>query len=232
LKRDIGLVSIRTPGPVVVAPVAPIDMPLAAGDPIVTVGCNNGADPTVRRTRINGIGKYAGPPNLVVADIPVVGRSGGGLFTLDGRVVGVCNAADPSDREGLYAAVGSIRAELDRAGLDFVYRTPSTTGAALADVPAMPKLMPPPGELASVAQPSPPPDASLAKEEVSLLEELRRRANEGAEVIVIIRPRQNPQGKSEVLMLDRASPALMERLATERTKDPRQLTSLNIPAGQ
>ncbi len=232
LDRDVGLLSFHAPGPVAVAPVAPLELPLAAGDPIVTVGCNNGADPTVRRTRINALGKYAGPPNLVVADIPVVGRSGGGLFTLDGRVVGVCNAADPSDREGLYAALGSIYAELRRAGLEFVCHSPAT-GATLAaapsELPAMPKQMPQPSELALPAPPNALANASLAKEEQSLLEEMRRRAGEGAEVIVIIRPRQNSQGKSEVLMLDRASPALLERLSAGQPDDTRQLTSLKVP---
>jgi len=71
---------------------------------------------------------------------------------------------------------------------------------------------------------------SLSKEEQSLLEEMRRQAGEGAEVIVIIRPRQNPQGKSEVLMLDRASPALLERFSATQTSDARHLTSLDTRA--
>src|SRR5207248_11561214 len=47
--------------------------------------------------------------NVQVAGQPVVGRSGGGLFSADGMVIGVCNAAEPVDREGLFAALGSIQ---------------------------------------------------------------------------------------------------------------------------
>ena len=46
-----------------------------------------------------------------------------------------------------------------------------------------------------------------------MLEELNRRIGDGAEVICIVRPRNNPQAKSEVLMLDRASAGLLERLS-------------------
>ena len=54
------------------------------------------------------------PWNVEVAGQPVVGRSGGGLFSADGMVIGVCNAAEPEDQEGLFAALASIHAVLDQ----------------------------------------------------------------------------------------------------------------------
>lgn len=104
LKDDIGLVSIRPGVPVTVAHVAPKGYRMTKGDRVTTVGCNNGGAPTALDTRITAIDKFLGPPNVQVAGLPVQGRSGGGLFSDDGHVIGVCNAADPADNEGLYAS--------------------------------------------------------------------------------------------------------------------------------
>lgn len=217
LQRDVALVSIRVPGPVLAMPVAPPGHQSAAGQPVISVGCDQGADPTVRHTRIAAVGKYLGPPNLQIDDVPIIGRSGGGLFTPDGLVVGVCNAADPTVAKGLYAALGSIQAELDRAGLSYVYRTapPSEAPAALAmsNEPA-PTPMPRPVEIQPTKAEAPAATSPrFSKDEQALLEELGRRVGEGAEVVCIVRPRNDPQGKSEVLLLDHASPALIEHLS-------------------
>jgi thiol-disulfide isomerase/thioredoxin len=227
---DVGLVRISVPSPVAVAPVAPPGYSIRVGQPIATVGCNNGDDPTVRRTRVTALGKYSGPANVEVADLPVVGRSGGGLFTSDGFVIGVCNAADPTDREGLYAALPSIVAELDRLGLSFVYRNPAA--APISNGP--PVAMPAPVAVAAAA---PPPAAvphhdlqptsdRLTSEEQAFLEKIRQEKCQGAEVICIIRPK-NPENKSEVLMLERASKALLDRLNAE-SQDDAQNTVLDL----
>ena len=84
LKRDVALVSIRIPGPVATARVAPPGYQIAPGNPVVSVGCNNGDQPTARRSRVNSLDKFLGPPNLQVDGLPVEGRSGGGLFSSDG----------------------------------------------------------------------------------------------------------------------------------------------------
>ncbi len=52
---------------------------------------------------------------------------------------------------------------------------------------------------------------------------------QGAEVICIVRSLTDPQAKSEIIVLDRASPAFMERLSAERsTQGARHLTSLDV----
>ena len=159
IKRDIGLLIFKTPGPVQVARVAPPNKRIAIGDAVINVGCNNGDAPTARRTRIASMNKYLGPANIQAGGLPVEGRSGGGLFSADGLVIGVCNCADPKDNEGLYAAAEVIRAELDRTNLSFVYQEPAgglgagpnntmlASAVAPAIVPpAMPNQMPPPGD--------------------------------------------------------------------------------------
>jgi thiol-disulfide isomerase/thioredoxin len=147
LKRDLALVSVFTETAIEAVRVGGVDRRLTAGDPVVTVGCNGGADPTIHHSRVTAVDKYLGPPNVQVAGQPVQGRSGGGLFAIDGTLVGVCNAADPADNEGLFAALPAIHEQLDEAGLAFVYRAVYPSGGlALAGdappVPSMPAEMP------------------------------------------------------------------------------------------
>jgi thiol-disulfide isomerase/thioredoxin len=124
LKRDVALVAFEPQGEITVARVAPPGFSVRQGEAVASVGCNDGADPTVQHSSVVKLDRYLGPPNLQVSGQPVPGRSGGGLFTADGMVVGVCNAADPSDHEGLFAALASIHAQLDELGLSAVYRQP------------------------------------------------------------------------------------------------------------
>jgi thiol-disulfide isomerase/thioredoxin len=147
LKRDLALVSIFTEATIDPVRVGGTDRATPVGAAVVTVGCNGGKDPTIHHSRITAVDKYLGPSNLQVAGQPVQGRSGGGLFAIDGTLIGVCNAADPADNEGLFAALPSIHDQLDEAGLAFVYRNVYPSGgldvaAAGPHLPNMPAEMP------------------------------------------------------------------------------------------
>ncbi len=237
--RDVGLLSIRVPGPVTVVRVAPPGYRVNRGDRVINVGCNNGESPTVRHATVASLDRYLGPPNIEVTGQPLPGRSGGGLFTDSGLLIGICNAADRDDNQGLYAALASIHEELDRARLAYVYQ-PGVGGPAEAsslaavDPPAMPRRMPQPGELVALTPNAAPTaagsgrdqQAGLSDEERDALVEIQRRKAEGAELVLIIRP-VNPQQRSEILVLDRPSPEFVEQVTHEARNDNlRQLTSL------
>ena len=65
---------------------------------------------------------------------PKQGRSGGGLFTTDGYIAGVCNFAEPRGDHGLYATPRSIYSILDRNKLMALYEPVTRAkGALLAD---------------------------------------------------------------------------------------------------
>ena len=51
----------------------------------------------------------------------------------------------------------------------------------------------------------------------------------GGEVICIVRPLGNPQGKSEIIVLDKASQAFLDGLAAAASPPTRHLTSLEVP---
>jgi thiol-disulfide isomerase/thioredoxin len=210
LTRDIGLVAIRPPLPVATARLAPPGYRVAKGQAVVSVGCNNGGQPTARHSQVTSLNKFQGPPNIEVAGQPVEGRSGGGLFSGEGYVIGVCNAADPSDQEGLFAALGTISAQLDQDQLAFVYKSPANSAAGASEGSNLAGIPP-------VTPPAVAPEAGLASHEQAALDEIRRSLKGGAEVVVVVRPRGNPDAQSEVIMLDHASPEFLKQLAAEQS---------------
>ncbi len=71
--------------------------------------------------------------------------------------------------------------------------------------------------------------AQLTAEEIATLAELREKAKD-AEVICIVRPLSDPHAKSEIIVLDKASPAFLKQLGVERVEEPAaRLTSLAVP---
>jgi thiol-disulfide isomerase/thioredoxin len=239
LKRDLALVSIFTDKQIEPVRVGGVDRSTQAGEPVVTVGCDGGDDPTIHHSRVTAVDKYLGPANVQVAGQPVQGRSGGGLFAVDGTLIGVCNAADPADNEGLFAALPTIHEQLDEAGLAFVYRSiyPSAGPVDVAAIPAgsalpsMPAEMPPVSfdrrdradalPTAATAQVGAPNNAGapsgsgpkpLSPGEQALVDHVWR--NDGdAEVICIVRPKTGGQSPSDVFVLQGTSREFVEQLA-------------------
>lgn len=114
---DIGVLSIKLPFTVAPVPLLPKGQTLSNGQRAFSFGCDHGENPTRRDTQIKHINRYLGPENVEIAGAPTVGRSGGGLFDAQGRLVGVCNAADAEGDEGIYAAGKAIQLQLERLQL-------------------------------------------------------------------------------------------------------------------
>ena len=70
-------------------------------------------------------------------------------------------------------------------------------------------------------------NSQLTADEQTLLDDLHHKLGEGAKVIIVIRPPNNPQGPSEVVAVDRASATLLDRLAAEARQTGE--TSLEVP---
>lgn len=160
---DIGLMSVRLPVQIEPIGLMPVGESVQIGQTVFSMGCDHGADPTRRDTKITNINRYVGAANIEIAGAPAVGRSGGGLFDLQGRLVGVCNAADAEDDEGIYAAGQVIFDQLQRINLAHLFEAaPSgVQGSASANVQlassqAMPAAQP--ASFASPAEEMPWPD--------------------------------------------------------------------------
>jgi thiol-disulfide isomerase/thioredoxin len=249
LDRDVALVAIHTPAPVAVARLAPPDYKITEGMSVATVGCNDGDRPSVQRSQVNKLDRFQGPPNLTVAGQPVQGRSGGGLFSPEGYVIGVCNARDPEQQQGLFAAAASIYAELDRDELAFVYKSPSgSLNGARGDLPSprtLPGTAPGATEIATSSSPPPLPgppvvpatavepvgSSALPAHEQAALDEIRRREREGSKVIIVVCPRGNSDGKGDVIVVDHATQGFVKQLAADGQRQDRRYekTSLELP---
>lgn len=183
--RDIGLVVIRPGFKVASVSVLPADQLPTSGQSVFSFGCDHGANPSRRDTRITGIDKYnqeTRASNIEIDGAPVDGRSGGGLFDAQGRLIGVCNAADYQEDVGIYTGPRSIQWQLDRVQLSHLYRPSSSHAPApnlIADSGAGPI--------------APAPVAS------------------GQEVIVIVRDRDRP-GADRVMTLRQPTSELMEMI--------------------
>jgi thiol-disulfide isomerase/thioredoxin len=121
LADDVGLISIDV-DPLPSCRVASTETKLLKGLPVVSVGCSNGDKPTAQTLKITAINRYLGAENIEVGGMPAQGRSGGGLFTRDGKLIGVCSGADSHHHEGLYMGLKTVQTLLDRCNLAHLYR--------------------------------------------------------------------------------------------------------------
>ncbi len=228
LERDLALVVIRPTSPVEARRIASPNTPLSPGAPVITVGCNQGANPTAISSQITTVDRYKGAPNVEVAGAPIEGRSGGGLFNSDGQLIGVCFAADPQGNEGLYASLPSIQEKLRSLNLAMVYEAsaspvnasgPQASLASITDREGLSVRGQNAAEELDAADPSFPGQAAqvqstLNPQERAALAEIKRRGCD-SEVICIVRPR-DPNGKSEVITLGSVSPQFVEALTQQQ----------------
>jgi thiol-disulfide isomerase/thioredoxin len=123
--RDVGLIRIKPGRRLPYARVVPAHWTPRNGMEMITVGCSEGRDATAWDTRISSAtmrGRMSnGYEAIECMTAPKQGRSGGGLFTSDGYVAGVCDFAEPMGNHGLYAHPTSIYALLDRNNLMALY---------------------------------------------------------------------------------------------------------------
>lgn len=127
---DVGLIRIRPGHKLAYSPVVPPSWQPQPRMQMTTVGCSEGRDATAWTTWVinpKSALKVGGRNYEAIECLyaPKLGRSGGGLFTTDGHVAGVCDFAEPVGNHGLYAAPQSIYHMLDRNDLMALYEPKS-----------------------------------------------------------------------------------------------------------
>ena len=123
---DVGLIRIRPGRRLPSARVVPAHWEPRSRMKMFTVGCSEGQDATAWQTviinpQMRGLTGNDNYQAIECMTAPKQGRSGGGLFTTDGYVAGVCNFAEPRGNHGLYATPRSIYSLLDRNNLIALY---------------------------------------------------------------------------------------------------------------
>ncbi|MCU0718307.1 MAG: trypsin-like peptidase domain-containing protein [Pirellula sp.] len=175
-ETDIGLISFRPEMAVPVARLMDHREMLREGESVFSWGCDNGAFPSKRYSRISKLNRYLGPANVEVTGKPVQGRSGGGLFNSRGELIGVCYAADDELDEGLYNAPEVVYAQLLKLGLRRLFEQQSPMAGAAANVPsnAIHNTSPSLAESISLASANVPPPPSNRRMIVTLEENGQR----------------------------------------------------------
>lgn len=138
LIRDVGLIRVATSKRLPASRVVPADWEAKTNMKVITAGCSEGRDATVWDTKVRNPrnrGMLAGRPDYEAIECdhdPKQGRSGGGLYSMDGYVIGVCNFAEPQGKHGLYATQHSIYRLLDRNSLTALYERGSASPELIA----------------------------------------------------------------------------------------------------
>ena len=133
--HDVGLIRIRPGRKLPASRVVPVTWQPKKGMNMFTVGCSHGQDATAWSTTIldprvgmSNTGTQQSFATIKCAHQPKEGRSGGGLYTSDGYVAGVCDFADPNEHVGLYAVPQAIHRLLDKNQLMALYKAPTSGG--------------------------------------------------------------------------------------------------------
>ncbi len=126
-QSDVGLIAISPGYALPASPVVPANWKPTPEMMMYTAGCSGGRDATIWNTKVvnpeSRLLLNNKPYEAVECEHePIQGRSGGGLFTIDGFVAGVCDMAVVGGKRGLYATPRSIHTLLARNNLDRVYK--------------------------------------------------------------------------------------------------------------
>ncbi len=212
-KADIGFVTLRPGIDIAAVTVAPQSYRPQRDDAVFNIGCNNGRSPTLRRSKVTSLDRYAGPSNIEVAGMPVNGRSGGGLFASNGMLIGVCNAADDQDDEGIYAALPTIHDTLAAIGQQQISARAEQMLAKSNE----------PQRNSSIDSNQRKLDGALKAPDMPSRPLTFASTNSGTEIIAVVR---TPDGKTETVVIRNPSAALLHQLrqsqppsGSERTID-------------
>ncbi len=235
--RDIALVALTTGTSTTPIKIAAKDRAVQNGEPVFSIGCDRGADPTIRHTQIKNRAIYDGSVKYDIHGRPTIGRSGGGLFNQRGELIGVCNAAAVDVDEGIYTAIDTLHWQLAHANLTHLFDTvrpvslesPQTEGAGNAGRLAgqQPADRFQPGSAASPEPRTSPETWPQHQTPAARIAQLNRQTtNESIEhdsldheVIIIVRSKSNPK-LGESITVSNPSPQLLSYLEQMKQADP------------
>ncbi|MBA3312677.1 MAG: thioredoxin domain-containing protein [Planctomycetota bacterium] len=234
---DVAVVGVNGCGTLPVSPIAARSHLLNEGDHVFSVGCGEGKVPTKLQHTITRLNPYEGPETTECTGEPVVGRSGGGLFDTKGRVIGVCFAANRAEKKGVYVGLAEIQKLIESAGYaalipaaqatqvavreekaatlgdgqtNLAQTKPLSIGSELSEAP----------ETDELAAAEPPPAARAATGGLDI--------PAGMEATIILRPRNQLNAPSKVIVINNVSNRFRRYLTGEL--DPRPVeTGLRVP---
>ncbi|MAT14869.1 MAG: hypothetical protein CMJ46_06315 [Planctomyces sp.] len=256
---DLGLLYLEFDYEFPHASIAEISSLPVSQDAVFSIGCGRGELPTRIDMQVTRLNQYMGPDTIECTTMPERGRSGGGLYTGNGELIGVCILAQPTEERGIYTSLKPIYQFLDHCKLSFLH--PATMdmseGTAIADseggLPKFDEEQSPTenvtpfggpvagnnGSNASIADNPLGEPASLqnigvnsntSAKDVELIQKAMASAA-GAEIICLVRPKDDPHGELQVVVINKATPKLINYL--KQNPQPTTLpTVYQVPGNQ
>jgi thiol-disulfide isomerase/thioredoxin len=211
LTADIGVVAIPTQEVLPTIPLATLDKPLVSGDALLSIGCNGVELPSREQVAVTSLNFYEGPDSIQCSGFPVQGRSGGGLFR-GNELVGVCIAADPTARRGVYTSLKPIYELMEQAGCAqaLPVSQPAAAPAVVAAPVATPATTTAPAAATELDQAMTVAarEAGVTAAQAAVDLEAAFAQSPDAEVICIVRPR-DPKAASRTVIIHQATPKLV-----------------------
>ena len=127
---DVGFLVVHPRRPVTSVSVAQQGFRLSVQQSVFSIACASGELPKVSHSQVSALNRYLGPANIEITGEPVDGASGGGLFDSRGRLTGICRAADPNGKKGVYVGLPVLHQQLTAIGQSHLTQSsqPSPTG--------------------------------------------------------------------------------------------------------
>jgi thioredoxin-like negative regulator of GroEL len=218
IKSDVGLIAVRCPGPLAVVRIASEANSPKVGQDVFSYGCGRGSIPTREKMKIVELDRYDGAANIECSTTPEGGRSGGGLFSSDNKIIGICSAADKDLNEGIYAGPAAIYAILDKLDLTHLYDAADgeRVAVATAEIPNETKE-PLNGVGSRPIDQVPAGLAPIAHAPATDVRAILREAGD-AEITCVINPLSGAD--SRVVIIHQASPQFVDWLEGELEKQP------------
>lgn len=194
---------------------APENYDILRGQNVISVGCNGGADPSVAKHTVISTDRLRGPnPNsnfnyIQVTGASVQGRSGGGLFSENGYLIGVCWGGDPIQNDGHFTPLHVVRSEMKNVKqLKPVLESQSLSDSRETLLASRDRT----AEFDPRGNSNPPPQSDLVRESSGWggqgrylsLEELYQMQKEGAEITCLVRSNSGSQAREERFILEPA----------------------------
>jgi thiol-disulfide isomerase/thioredoxin len=235
IDSDVGVIAIPTDEVLPVVAIARKAEAPTVGATMNCIGCSGGATPTREQIRVTALDKYEGPATIECEGLPVQGRSGGGLFDAQHRLVGVCINADPKAQRGIYAGLPAIHELLGNVNMAHLFAESETQLAAqdnpfskTAEAPAAAQTVPEsPSEGNAFARNSQPEAPHRESPKAAPAVNPVRTPSSGstggafdvpaddAEVVVIIQKKGQSQAENRVIVIQQASPKFLQFLNGE-----------------
>ena len=223
-ESDLGLLEIPCKERITAMKIGNPEKSLALQDRVASVGCGSGQNPSVQKHVVSVMNQIEGPETVECNGVPEQGRSGGGLFQ-GSELVGVCIAADPKVKRGIYTGLKPVSLLLSKSNLGHLVPGQTQPQDAIAENHPATQKESSDRNLETADARSQGTDDEVASLIRDALQETGNpdfdsKAYVGSEIICIVRPK-TPGTASRIVVVNQATSRFVDDLLRDSTTNDR-----------